>query len=475
MTDLGVPRAGLLSPLAGAAGRADPLPAAVAVYVACVILPLGFQAGPLNLTTLRLLLLALLVPLYVNILSGKYGRVYAPDFLFPLYIVWTFISLMANNPHMAISNTGSSGVEFLGGYALGRAFVRSEAQFLKLCKVLMLSVLVLFPFAVIEAVTGRSILLNILQAVPVFSTVAEAPTDVRLGLDRAQLAFAHPIHYGLYCSMVVPMAFVAMRGHVSEGWRWTATILVILAGFLSLSSGAILAVALQIFMLVWAATFAKFEWRWWLLLGLIVLAYIVVDLLSNRTPIRVFMSYATFSPASAYWRATIFEWGMVNVRANPLLGIGFNDWVRPEWMHSSSVDNFWLLTTMRHGVPGFAMLIVGFLVPLIVIIGRKITPDTALFNCRRTWVFIIAGLTFSLCTVHVWHNVYSFVFFIFGAGIWLLSAEEPKDGAPEQEAQAEALRGMRYSRFGAGGADGGGAAAPAATAARAPSPYARQR
>ncbi len=121
---------------------------------------------------------------------------------------------------------------------------------------------------------------------------------------------------------------------------------------------------------------------------------------------------------------------MVNVWANPIFGIGLNDWVRPDYLHSSSVDNFWLLTTMRFGIPGFIVLALGYGAALWQMALRPFAEGTVLFNLRRAWMFTFMGLTFSLVTVDVWTTVYSFVFFLFGAGIWMLEADAEAAAAP---------------------------------------------
>jgi hypothetical protein len=163
--------------------------------------------------------------------------------------------------------------------------------------------------------------------------------------------------------------------------------------------------------------------------GLFALAYVVVDLMSNRTPLKVFMTYATFSAHNAYWRSIIFEWGMKNVWANPLFGIGLNDWVRPHYMNSGSMDNFWLVMAVRYGIPGFLLLTIGYVISTAKVMRRNFDTDMRLTLFRRAWVFSVLGLSFTLCTVHVWTNLYSFVFFFFGAGIWLITAE-PAAGPP---------------------------------------------
>ena len=140
------------------------------------------------------------------------------------------------------------------------------------------------------------------------------------------------------------------------------------------------------------------------------------------------LSYATFSSHTAYWRGLIFKWGMVNVWANPVFGLGLNDWVRPGYMmFIDSMDNFWLLIAVQQGIPGFLLLAAGVFPALLRVGLRDFDSDRLLWQLRRAWMFTFAGLTFTLCTVHVWTTTYSFAFFMFGAGMWLLNAVPGRD------------------------------------------------
>jgi len=234
-------------------------------------------------------------------------------------------------------------------------------------------------------------------------------------------------------------------------------LIVAATGFLALSSGAITAIAIQFALIIWAAVFANVEKRWWILVGLFAVFYVTVDLLSNRSPIKVFMSYATFSAHNAYWRAIIFDWGISNIFGSaernivgsPIFGIGLNDWIRPHFMGSGSMDNFWLVMGVRYGVPGFAILAIGYAYAIYRVMKLDVEGDERLTLIRRAWVFTFLGLTFTLCTVHVWTNIYSFVFFMFGAGMWLITAEKQdgSNGASVEEIP-QGRRGPSYSRSG---------------------------
>ena len=438
---------------ADAGAMAGRLPWPVSVYLFCTVVPIWFNAGPLLMSTQRLFLVVMILPIILRLLAGQYGRVLPTDVLFLAHVGWFALALAVKSPQQMITQTGSVGVEFLGGYALARAYVRTPETFLTLCRTLILIVLCLVPFALHEALTGHPLIIEWLRALPGIGSVEIVTIEKRLGLERVQGIFAHPIHFGLFCSVIFSLAFVALKGVTSEARRWTTAAIVAGVGFLGLSSGAWLAIILQILLIAWAAIFARIAWRWWLLVGLFALTWVVIDLLSSRTPLRVFMTYATFSSHNAYWRGTIFEWGLANVLGSaekgiapsPLFGIGMNDWVRPWYMYSGSMDNFWLVVTVRYGVPAFLFLALGYGLAIARIMRREFEADSVLARIRRAWVFTFLGLTFTLCTVHVWGSVMSFTFFVFGAGMWLITAQE--SASASDAVSKPPSRGFRYSRF----------------------------
>lgn len=426
--------------------RRVPLPLPVWIFLLGVTMPIWFQIGPLAMNTLRLQLIVMIVPLTIGLFTGRYGRVLPTDVLFFLHLLWLVIAIAVNNPDRVVQFSGSNGIEFIGGYVLARAYVRTPETFVALCRALILILVVLFPFAIFEAMTGKRMLLDLLWQIPGATSNYRMPPEERMGLVRVQSVFSHPIHYGLFSAVTFSMAFVGLKGASKYGWRYVTGIIAATAGFLALSSGALLAIFLQFGLIIWNRVLASVRLRWWLLLGLFALAYIAIEIASSRSTLRVFMTYATFSAQTAYWRMLIFEWGMQNVWSSPIFGIGLNDWFRPYWMYTSSVDNFWLLMAMRYGIPGFVLIMAGYVWAMVQIIRRKFTPGTALNQLRLAWVFTFMGLSFTLFTVHIWTLIYSFVFFMLGAGMWMTAVDQEddpqsaKDAAPESRADIKELR-----------------------------------
>ncbi|MGR3465595.1 O-antigen ligase family protein [Limimaricola sp.] len=404
---------------ASQAAVAAPLPWLVRFYLLALVVPLFFQLGPLTMTGLRLLLLLVTVPLTLNLLRGRYGRILPTDILFLLHLLWSVVSLAVNSPAQLVENAGSTGIEFIGGYAIGRACIRDRTQFAALIRALAVVVVLLSPFALFESLTGRAVLLEWLARLPGVTGNGIVPMPLRLGLDRAQTVFAHPIHHGLFCATAFSLAVVGLRGQIPAPARMLLGLVIAVTAALSGSSAALAAVALQLGLILWDRGLRPVTGHWWLLVALLACAYVAVDLLSNRTPLRVFMSHATLAPQTAYYRLMIHEHGLQNVWANPVFGLGLNDWQRPGWM-GRTVDSFWLLTAMRHGLPGVLLLAAGYIVGMWQV-GRS----RAARDVRLSWMFTFLGLSLVLFTVHIWTAIYSFTFFLFGAGLWMIPAAPP--------------------------------------------------
>ena len=426
-----------------ASGR---LPIAVGLYLAAVLMPVLFNIGSLVMTPIRLMLLFYVPILTVQLFSGRFGKVLAVDIFFYLYLVWATIAIAVNNPDKVVESIGSTTVEFLGGYLIARAYIRTPESYESLIRALMVITILLLPFTIPELLNGKAVIPNLIDSIPGLRSVNDTANPKRMGLERVQNVFAHPIHYGLYSSIPFVCVFHGMKDRKSLVWRLVGAAAIGFAVFASLSSGAVLALILQAALLAWALVFNRLSYKWLLLFGLFVLAYILIDILSNRTPMRVFMTYATFSAQTAFYRSAINDWGWFNVAQNPIFGLGLRDWIRPGFMTRGSVDNFWLVSAMRYGIPGLVLLSIGCLAGIVQVARRDTSASAHITRLRVTWVITYCGIAFTLATVHVWTNVFSFVFFFFGAGMWIASYTAASDASPDSLPLASARGNQRFQR-----------------------------
>ncbi len=414
------------------------------LFLFSLVIPLKFHAGPLLLTPYRLVLLVAIIPLFAIWVSGRAGRIFGIDFLIFAFVLWIAVTLLVNHGLSQFELIAITAIETLGGFLAGRVLVRNRQDFDVLIRALTIIMLLFVPAAILESLTGIRVFAKIADMIGQTHpwVHASGKYEQRLGMYRSQMVFEHPILFGVFAASAFGLLYYANRngGRGIMGWRraWMPAV----ATFFSLSSGAYLALIAQIGLVTWDKLMHGVRHHWKILLGLGILAYVVVDLLSNRTPIEVFISYAAFSAHNGYMRINIFNFGMDNVWAHPVFGLGMNDWVRPRWLHAASVDNFWLLMAMRHGFPGFLLIAAAFLGTIIRLSSLKVR-DPWIAHQRTGLMVVLVGLVFVLMTVHVWGAVYVFVCFLLGAGVWL------RDYARDEAAVKPAGEPAPHNRAGA--------------------------
>ena len=397
----------------------------VKFYLVALVIPISFSLGSIHLSPYRAFLLLAMIPALVKFLMDREIKVILPDVAAFLYAAWGIVTIYTGTgPLGGPEAAGSMFIETFGAYLLARVYVRDADSFRAFAKWLLFLVLLLLPFAMYEAVMRRPIILETVGKF--FRTHTIAYVEERLNMRRAQGPLEHPILFGVFCSTAFGLTLYTIRPRISRFGRAIRAGLVALATFFSLSAGAYLAVVGQLFFAAWDrfVTFTPHRWR--ILMGLCVLAYVTVDLISNRTPFHVFITYLSFNTGSAYNRILIWDFGLAEVWRHPILGMGlFNDWERPWWM-KGSIDNFWLLRTMRHGIPGFIFLATVVL-SISIRLSKFKTQDPVVDSCRRAILSTLGGLWIAMITVDLWSGTYTYFWFLIGTAVWLIDPKRPRD------------------------------------------------
>jgi hypothetical protein len=325
---------------------------------------------------------------------------------------WGAIVLLSHHGMDGLQTAGIFVIETFGPFLFAKRYIRDVIAFQRMVKYLALMVIFLLPFAIYENVSGSPVLIQWFGSV--FSVYDVVGSEARFGLRRAQATFEHFILFGVVCSTAFALSFYAFRSsrlsRLSPGF-------VAMAVVSSLSSGAILSVVVQAMLIGWDKVTAAVTWRWAILAGIVLTAYLVVDVSSNRSPIDVFISYLTFNADTSYMRIHIWNYGTQSVMQHPVLGIGLNDWERPSWM-GGSVDNFWLSAAMSYGIPGL-LFIVGSFLSVCFGLGRLKNLPFQVAQCRKGLIVTICGVIVAVCTVHVWDAPYVLVIFLLGSGMWM--------------------------------------------------------
>jgi hypothetical protein len=161
--------------------------------------------------------------------------------------------------------------------------------------------------------------------------------------------------------------------------------------------------------------------RWILLIGFIGWATVLGQMFANRPLTQILISNFVFEDGSYWFRELIWAYGSGAALKNPIFGVGFNEWERPDWM-PSSIDNFWLLYAVRHGVPAACLLLLAFLVIfLTVAFKRGLSKKTS--DYRTGFLITMAAFYFVAWTVAFWNATYVLFLFLMGSGIWILNTE----------------------------------------------------
>lgn len=408
----------------------------VCLFIISMLVPVWIHVGSVKLIPHRIILLLMFVPLFFQLFTGKAGKVRIFDVLMLLSASWAVLAIAVNGNTLGdglIQPMGIYVLESFGAYLLGRVAIRSTEDFIQFSRIFLFSLLILVPFAAAEAITHRAIMLELLP-----QSAAKNENPPRWGLRRAQTVFAHPILFGVFCSVGIGLFWYTLR---SAATRTGGALLAFAGTFFSLSTGALISITVQVTFIAWEWMTKRFSWRWRVFAVMVAIAYIMIDLLSNRTPFHVLITYGTFNTGSAYNRILIWRFGMENVWANPWFGLGENVtmWKRPYWM-SSSADNYWLLLAMQYGIPCF----LGVAGALAIIIRRvALAPMRAPMAqaCRAGYLTVMGGLIVAGGTAHYWHGVMAFVMFFFGAGVWMIDAgmrdNAKTPDAPDADAQPQ--------------------------------------
>ena len=406
-------------PRTEASPRPRGLPKLAIALVVGLMLPteLSAQLGPLRISAYRAVLIAAFFPCLVRLVSGRAGRWLASDVLVAAFAAWGVASLAVNDGvGEALESGGILVVETLGAYLVGRIALRSREDYLAMARALFAGLCVVLAVNLPEMLTGTRLVHQAFGALP-----GGAPgivVEPRFGLARAFGPFDHPILNGVFCSTALSICW-DLRPASREGFgrRALRGAVVGLAALTSLSSGAILALAMQGGLLAYRRLMRAVRARWMLLAGAASLLYAALSAISERSGLKALMWYLTFDRATASYRLLIWEHGGTNVGNHPWFGIGHGDWERPEWM-SPSVDSFWLLTTMTYGLPAITFLAAAILASLRRA-GSVRDPDPDGVRLRQSWIIAWVALAFAGFTVHYWNNVFVLIGFLLGAGAWM--------------------------------------------------------
>lgn len=388
-------------------------PTPIIFLLICFLCPveLSLFVGEFRLPPHRIALL-ILIPIAASrflLRADTNLRVY--DLLFVAFGVWLLAVYTAHGTGASgFVYGGSLALESTASYLIARAWVRDVATLHQTLKVTLAIIVVAALIALPETFLGRNFTHDLMAQL----TGYQHPISVRtrLGLTRAYGTFDHPIHYGTFCAALMAMFWYAERRTITRVKRAT---FISGATFLGLSSAPILCLLVQGGLIVWERMTRGLASRFWLTMAAGVVAYMVVAALATRSPVAILATGLTLDSSTGFYRLLIWNFGLENVWAHPMFGIGLADWARPHWMVSDTIDSFWLVTAMRSGIPSVVILLLAILSLAIAVNRRGVKNKSALVRgLSRGWLFSLIALCFIATTVHFWNVSVTFFFFFLG-------------------------------------------------------------
>lgn len=429
----------------GARAKAPPLWPAKLLLLSLAV-PFFFPVGPIFLTADRIVLIIAFAPCFFLWASGRIGRKIFADYALLGYCLWMGLSsFILDGPSIAVEAVGINFIESFGAYLVGRCMVRDADAFRSIVRFFFLMILLMLPFALHETVTSRNMLLEIANRV--WPSYGDVPKDPRWGFDRVALTFYHPILYGVFCGACFGLTYYVLGYGCSAFMRFLKAFIVAFACFLSLSSGPMTALVAQLCVTVWDRVLKNFRKRWTVLITGVVCAWGGLAMVANRSVPEIFLTYFAFNTGTAYNRIRIWEFGTITVQQNPILGIGLTgDWFRPWWM-SGSMDMFWLVPAVKHGLPAGILMHLTFLGIFVAVANKRGLSERAA-SYRMGLLVSLLGFYLAGWTVHYWKVIYVLFMFLLGTGGWFLSPAAQADTEAAPPPEPEETRRSRYARGG---------------------------
>ena len=414
------------------------------LIVVALLIPLSFEVAGFRLTP-ALMLMIVLFPLLAIQYLKRTIRWCLPDLLFFLYVLWQGLTILMNNPERVVAFTGQQALLTMAGFLAGRLFILDRQDFLVFVRFLGIASMISLPFALYEAVFDDPIILRLISDYTPFDTFEQNNYEPRLGLYRAQFVFTHPIHFGLMAALILAPFFIGLKGYLAIGARFVGAVLIGMACFMSVSSGAVLSIMLQLFLFVWYFAFSQFQrpWRAIMICGGFI--YFVLEIASTKSAFVALSSRLAFNSSTAYYRTLIWEYGSRQVQRTPIFGNGYNYWERPFWMLSSSVDNHWLLIAMLHGIPALIFFASSILYAFIMV-NRNGAGGPEIQRIRLAWTLSLIGFCLSASTVAIWGEIQLLFMLIFGAGFWMINVSDDASTTVDEQ-DTNQTRQNKYTRF----------------------------
>ncbi len=391
------------------------------LFALSIFIPVEFHIllGSLRLETYRVILGLALIYAFINI-NQILRKADIIDILLFFFTILASASLIYNHGLKdGIESSGILIIEILGAFYLARLAIKTPKDYYKINMLFVTILAVLLVFSLYEAFAQRRILHEWAKAITGHDSLdyrLYTHHYIRMGIMRTTNMFAHPILYGTIGAIFFPfiILLVFFKFKISNLIKAIA----VLIGMLStLSSAPLLAIAFQGMTAVVTRFWAGGK-RFWFSFGFIALSgMILIDAISNRGFFKILISHLTFNANTGYYRLLQWKYTMDDIADNPLFGIGLNDWTRPQNLNNS-IDSFWLLMTLQHGMIASAILFFTCLYAVFNVLNRLHKYHFATRWMVKSWILAFVSLILIGFTVDYFGKIQPLFFFMLGSIGW---------------------------------------------------------
>lgn len=396
--------------------------ALAALFVLSIFIPVEFYflAGGLRLELYRVVLILALIYAFINF-KELLEQADLVDILLISFTLLATMSFIANHGlQKGIESAGIFIIEVLGAFYLARFFITTPKRFFQINIAFIIILTLLAGFSFYESFFKHRILHEWATAITGHNSLDPSLFThyyIRNGIMRATNVFAHPILYGTVTAIFFPFAILLML-NAFRGRYIITSVALFASMLLTLSSAPLLSTVFQ----ASGALLTNF-WngarRFWMSLAFIGISVaLLISTISNRGFFAILISHLTFNPNTGYYRLFQWRYATDDILENPLLGIGVSEWSRPEWLNYS-IDSFWLLMTMQHGIPAGIILLVCSIYLLFHVMNRLHTHHELYRWMINAWLLSFMALILIGFTVDYFGKLQPLFFFTMGAIGWI--------------------------------------------------------
>lgn len=393
-------------------------PAVLLFYASLLPLEAKIDLGNLRIYAFRISLFICFPWIIQKLLSGRI-RLGPVDVMLILASIWMAVAMsMTEGFSRGMESGGVQGFDLFTSYMVGRCALQTPGAFARLFKFALPGLIIVGLSMMFESV-ARQLFVRPLFA-SIFGGIASEAGQIfleqRLGFLRAYGPFPHPILAGLHMACFLPIYSLAIRNR----WVRVGGIAASLLGLFSISSASFMAFVVNSLLVLYDRLQLKVrQLSWKALLVALAFPLLLIQIYSQNGLLSVVVRYLTLNPATGSYRMLVWNETMDDVAASPLFGIGFHEWTRPIWMISSSIDNHWLLMTVRFGIPEALLLAMATILTIFRISMAAGKAPKQVRDLLVGLAITLSVMALLMFTVSLWGNTFAWFALLLGAAAGL--------------------------------------------------------